>query len=117
MTPREKALEIIRDNPGIGRNALRELVGINNNVFCTMVNGMKASGQIVITGTKYKQHLFLPGQSTVIPPILPEYTHISDDPIQALRQALRHHPELEDYLGTDNPRAQFEGRRNGIWLN
>lgn len=119
MTPREKALEIVKNNPGIGRGTLRERLGIGSNACCKMLNNMRAAGQIVITGTKFKQHLFLAGVPTVIPPILPEYTEISDAPIKALWQGCRHHPELKDYLGTDNPLNQYgENRANGAaWIN
>ena len=97
-------MEYIRDNPGCGVTFITQRLHQNRAVVWHYLAEMIKSG-IVKNATGENKHgsYFLTQQGLNNLAFPEDRQIISDNPVKALRQACRHHPELEDYLGTDNP--------------
>ena len=101
---RRLIMEYIRDNPGCGVTFITQRLHRNKALVWHYLAEMIKSGIIRNTAGESKHGSYYLTQQGLDNLSFPEDRQaISDDPIEALRQACKHHPELEGFLGTDNP--------------
>ena len=96
--------EYIRDNPGCGTTFITQRLHRNKALVWHYLAEMIKAGIIRNTAGESKLGSYYLTQQGLNNLAFPEKRQIiNDDPVKALWQACRHHPEFKDYLGTDNP--------------